>query len=140
MIEEGELTPEQIQILANAATVPQDKQNTHSFLHAVATEEDTTKVGYLKEEEVGIPKLSQRTLKELALYCSNIANEGEWASYLNARAEILTSTSLSKDAKLLELAVVQRREVADVTKSKPKANKGWFKPKQQSPPMYQPSV
>ena len=40
------------------------------------------------------------------------------------------STSLSKDAKLIELAVMQRREIADVTKRPMKENRGWFKGKQ----------
>ena len=49
------------------------------------------------------------------------------------QSEILTSTSLSKEAKLLELAVVSRREVADVTKKPRKENSSWFKRKKQTP-------
>ena len=60
----------------------------------------------------------------------NIAEEEDWADYFKAKSEILTSTSLSKDAKLLELAVVSRREVADVT-PKRQINTGWFKKKKQ---------
>ena len=130
-----ELTAEDLQMLQKlGATTPQqdEKHSTHSFLHAVATETDTTKVGNLKEEEVGIPKLSQRTLKELELYSRDIAGDEAWADYFKKRAEILTSTSLSKDAKLLETAIVQRREVANVTKER-KLNKGWFKSKKSVP-------
>ena len=123
---------EQLARLASTATVPEEKQNVHSFLFNVATADDTTKLGNLKEEEVGIPTLSSRTLKELALYCKDIADEKEWADYFEKRSEILTSTSLSKEAKLLELAVVNRREVADVTRQR-KVNKGWFGKRPQSP-------
>lgn len=115
--------------LGETATVPEEKHNVHAFLHAVATAEDTTKVGFLKEEEVGIPKLSIRTLKELALYSKDIADDESWADYFEKRAEIITSTSLSKDAKLLELAVVHRQEMANVSKPR-KINKSWFKKKQ----------
>ena len=127
---EPELTDAQImQQLANIANNAEEKHSTHAFLHAVATAEDTTKVGYLKEEEVGIPRLSQRTLKELELYCRDIADDQNWGDYFAKRAEILTSTSLSKDAKLLNLSVVNRVETANMTEQPRKVNKRWFQKK-----------
>lgn len=134
-----EFSQEDLQILQKlGATTPQqeEKHSTHSFLHAVATEDDTTKVGNLKEEEVGIPKLSQRTLKELELYSREIADDESWGDYFQKRAEILTSTSLSKDAKLLETAIIQRREVANVSKPR-QVNKGWFGKNKQPQPQPQ---
>lgn len=107
----------------------QDVQTVHEFLNAVATSDDTTKTGFLSEEELGMPKLPLRTHKELALFCDEIANMKYMADYFNKKAEILTATSLSKNAKLLNLAVLNRRETADVTKSKPKPKKSWFKKK-----------
>ena len=104
-------------------------QNVHTFLHNVAVTTDTTKLGYLKEEELGFPNLPIRTYKELALFCDKVADMPIFNEYFNSMSEIVTSTSLSKDAKLLELAVINRREVADVTKKPRKENKGWFKPK-----------
>ena len=126
---------QQLAQLAETATVQEEKHNAHTFLNAVATSEDTIKVGFLKEEEVGIPKLSVRTLKELELYASEISCDDGWASFFNKRAEILTSTSLSKNAKLLELAIVQRREVANVSKPERKVNKKWFQRKNTGPEM-----
>ena len=130
MVEEtitDEQVMQQLTQLAETAAVAEDKHNTHAFLHAVATAEDTTKVGYLKEEEVGIPVLSQRTLKELELYSRDIAGDDAWATFFQKKAEILTSTSLSRDAKLLDLSVVSRVESANVTKAPPrKVNKKWF--------------
>lgn len=116
----------QLAALAQTATVQEEKHNAHTFLNAVATAEDTTKVGFLKEEEVGIPKLSARTLKGLALYCKDIGGEDEWAEFFNKSAEILTSTSLSKDGFLDNLAIVQRREISNLTPKPRKINKGWF--------------
>ena len=108
--------------------IGEERQNVHSFLFNVASAKDTTKLGFLNEEEIGKPKLPQRTLKELGLFCRAIMNQPEFADFFEAEAEIITSTSLSKDAKLLTSAILQKREVADV--SKPKVvNKSWFKSK-----------
>lgn len=118
-MEEGITEQEMEELLRNAtgtATIPDQKFSPHAFLHAVATATDTTKVGNLREEEVGIPKLSSRTLKELALFCRNIADEDSWGDYFEKRAEILTSTSLSKEAKLIDLAVMNRSEIANVSR------------------------
>jgi len=124
---------QQLAQLANTTAVAEEKHSTHAFLHAVATAEDTIKVGNLKEEEVGIPKLSERTLKELELYCRDIAGDDDWANYFAKRAEILTSTSLSKDAKLLDLSVINRVQTENITKQPRKENKKWFRKKVPEP-------
>jgi len=110
------------------STTGEERQNVHTFLHNVAIAPDTTKVAFLGEEELGTPKLPLRTYKELELFCKEIMNQPDFADYFKKKGEILTATSLSKDAKLIELAVVQRREVGDITKPM-KENKGWFKKK-----------
>jgi len=110
------------------APVPDEKHSVFSFLHKVAIADDTTKLGNLKEEEVGFPKLPLRTLKELALFCREIADMDYFSDYFDKKAEILTSTSLSKEALLLKLAVVTRREQSNILAA-PKENKGWFKKK-----------
>jgi len=132
MAEESNLTPEEQKELQEyltgyATSVQEDKYNIHKFLHNVVVSTDTTKVGYLEDNEVGLPRLPLRTLKELSLFCKDIGNMEYFSDYFNKKAEILTSTSLSRNAKLLELAVVSRRELADVTpKSKKKKKKGGF--------------
>ena len=124
-ITENAISLEELQdALGPTATVTDEKHNAHTFINAVATSDDTTKVGNLREEEVGIPTLSTRTLKELALFANDIADEKTWGEYLNARSEILTSTSLSKDAKLLDTAVVTRREFGNIGTTK-KVKKNW---------------
>ena len=114
----------------------EEKQNVHSFLHNVATSEDTTKTGFLSTEEIGAPILPVRTYKELALFCKEVANMEYFSDYFIKKAEITTSTSLSKDAKLLTLAVINRTEVDDLTKAPRKENKSWFKPKGQRTDKY----
>jgi len=110
------------------APIGEERHNVHTFLFNVATAKDTTKLGFLNDEEIGKPKLPQRTLKELALFCKEIMNQKEFGEFFEKEAEILTSTSLSKNAKLLTSAILQKKEVADVTEQR-KENKGWFKPK-----------
>lgn len=110
------------------AMIPESKENVHTFLSKVVVQKDTTKLGNLKDEEVGEPKHSIRTYKELALIAEKIIGDNELRDYYNAKSEIITATSLSRNAKLLDLAVVQRREL-NVKDGQKKVNKGWFKKK-----------
>ena len=131
---EEQLTPEEQQILEEAlkgygAPQQDEKHNVHTFLHKVSVSPDTTKTGYLEKEEVGITPYSLRTYKQLKVICDKLCSDDIWEDYFSAKGEILTSTSLSKDAKLISLAVIQRKELADMTKSR-MSNKGWFKKKE----------
>lgn len=103
----------------------EEKHNVHVFLNKVATSDDTTKTGNLSVEELGVTKYSERTYKNLALASSNLCNDNLWEDYFKKKAEILTATSLSKSGFLTGLAVIQRRQIEDITKEK-KENKGWF--------------
>lgn len=130
------LTPEEEAELAQylqggvGSPSPEDKHNVHKFIHDVAISKDTTKTGFLSKDELGLPKHPVRVLKELALFCQEVGDMDYFSDYFNAKAEIITSTSLSRNAKLLDTAVVSRREMADVTKrSGDGEKKGWFKKK-----------
>jgi hypothetical protein len=100
---------ERLSQLVGTTPTPEEKHNVHTFLNNVAVARDTTKTGNLSEEELGLPRLPVRTYQELALFCRNVANMSYFADYLRAKGEILTSTSLSKNAKLINLAVLQKR-------------------------------
>ena len=109
-----------------------DKQTSaQSFFLQVMRTDDTTKVGFLDANELGLSKLPIRTYKELALFVetAGACDVNLWKDYFNAMSEIQTSTSLSKNAKLLSLVGTQRKEVADMTPQK-KENKGWFRKKE----------
>ena len=116
---------------------PEEKQNVFTFLHNVAITKDTTKTAFLRDDkdlnEVGVPKLPVRTYHSLALVAKDIMNNNYFADYFKKEAEIIASTSLSRGGFLTKLAIVQRREIADVTPKKRKTNKGWFKPKTSQP-------
>lgn len=128
-----QLTQEELaqlqQFMAGSAPMSEEKHNIHKFLYDVSVSEDTTKTGNINADELGLPNVPVRTLKELSLFCRNIANMDYFADIFQAESEIITSTSLSKEAKLLELAVVSKRQLEDVTKPVRKENKGWFKKK-----------
>jgi hypothetical protein len=118
----------EIENLIGATPRADDKANAHTFLTKVAESNDTTKTGNLSEVELGMLPLTERSYKELELISSDIMGNTYFSEYFGKEAEILTSTSLSKNAKLIDLAVVQRREFS---KDKPprKENSGWFKKK-----------
>lgn len=131
------ITPEEKQALNDylgyGAPIPEEKHNVHSFLHKVATADDTTKVGNLTAEEVGIPITNLRAIKQIALVSDSIMGNTIFSDYYQKKGEILTSTSLSKDAKLINLAITQKRTIEDQTgKTQMKENKGWFKKKNQN--------
>lgn len=126
-----QLTTEDMQVLEDAlksygGAAPEEKQNIHAFLNKVATSTDTTKTGYLKDEELGHTAYALRTYKKMALDAESICKDKAWAEYFQKKGEILTATSLSRDAKLLSLAVLRKTELADVTTQPRKENKGWF--------------
>lgn len=124
----------EIEGLIGATPRADEKFNAHTFLTKVAEADDTTKVGNLTETEIGMLPSTQRSYKELALICGTIMDNDYFKKYFEKEAEILTSTSLSKNAKLIELAVVQRREFSkDSGYTIRKENRGWFKPKRKYP-------
>lgn len=113
-------------------SIPEEKHNVHSFLNKVATSDDTTKTGNLTSEELGNVPLTLRANKELELVSRYIMENDYFAKYFAAKSEIITSSSLSKDATLIKLAVVQKRVIEDTTKKKTE-NRGLFRKKEESP-------
>ncbi len=113
----------------NTTPMGDEKHNVHKFLHDVAMATDTIKLGNVTEIELGNPDLPIRSYKELELFCNDVASDTAWGEYFGKQAEIVTSTSLSKDAKLIELAVTTSTQISDKTRKPMKENKGWFKKK-----------
>ena len=114
-----------IQKLAGTTPLPEEKHNVYTFLTNVAISQDTTKIGNLTPDELGMPSLPLRSDKSLALWSIKVMDNPFFDDFFNSEAEITTSTSLSKNGFLVDRAVLQRREIADITKPK-KENKGWF--------------
>lgn len=110
------------------AVIPQgeEKHNVHKFLSEISRSKDTTKTGNLAELELGTTPYAERTYKRLQLDANVLVNDDIWANYFKDSAEIVTATSLSKGGFLDKLAIMQRRELADVSPER-KENSGWFK-------------
>lgn len=125
--EDKPLTEEEVDILEKA--FGESKSNIHTFLNNVVKTKDTTRIGNIKEEELGMPLLPLRTVKELSLICDMIPSMSTFTDYFNEMSEITTAPSLSKEGFLIKQATISRKEFADTTKPK-KENKGWFKKKE----------
>ena len=109
----------------------EQKQNTHTFFRDIIKSDDTTKTGNLDLDELGIPNLPIRSIKELELFSKDVCSNSSWSDYFKKLSEIHTSTSLSKDGILIKLSVTSKKELADVTPKSKKKNRGWFKKKEE---------
>lgn len=123
---------EAIKELAGYAPLPEEKHNVHVFLNKVATADDTTKVGFLKDEEIGNSMFPVRMFKGLAVHAKSLMDNPELAQYFDQESEVITAPSLSREGFLVKQATVTRRQIEDVTKPK-KENKSWFKKKEPTP-------
>lgn len=116
---------------SSGAPSPKEDHNVHRFLYEVLNTKDTTKVGYLTQEELGVPRNPVRTMKRISLFCNDIMDKPGLAAHFAREAEIVNATSLSKNAKLLMAAITAKRELSDVTPEKEprKPSSSWFKKK-----------
>lgn len=130
MAEDG-MTEEEAQAFLRDLAKKED--NNFSFFTNVIKADDTTRIGNLAIEELGLPSNPLRALKELELFSREVWKQDAWADFFKQSGQNLTATSLSKDAILLKLAVTKKSEVADMTpKQVRKENKGWFKKRNQN--------
>ncbi len=114
--------------------MPEEKHNVHRFLTNVVMAEDTTKVGNLLPEEVGMAKYPVRTCQELALFCNTVADKPGFADYFKQEGEVVLATSLSRDALLIKLAVTTNLKTQrKLSLDEKKENKGWFRKKDDTP-------
>ena len=114
--------------------------NVHSFLRdASRTKTVEINKGFSRpavslsnvtEEELGHGEITVRGLQKISLFCNAVGNKKGFANYFAQKAEILNATSLGKNAKLLELAVMQKKIISDETSKKSK-RKGLFGGKEQ---------
>lgn len=126
---DDEITEEQAREIVRQFS--EGKETTTSFFTHVVAAKDTTKTGYLSEEELGNSNNTLRAYKELELFSRDVCNNDKFADYFKGMAEIQTSTSLSKDGFLLKQVNLNRKELADMT-PKRKNKKGLFKKKDEN--------
>jgi hypothetical protein len=108
---------EELAKILSTAPVPDEKHTVFTFLDNVAKAKDTTKTGFLKDEEIGMLRNPTRAYKKIALDVKYVMGNDELSEYFNQMAETVTSTSLSRNAMLLRLAITTQKQIADVTKA-----------------------
>jgi hypothetical protein len=126
-----ELTPEEMELLESItsnSSYPkgEEKQGVFTFFKKVIGMPDTVRTSNLDNDELGMPKLPIRSLKELSLFCQMNGLYG-LASYFHDEGTILTNSALSKDGFLDRLVVTQRKLTEMKTKQfSEKQKKRWF--------------
>jgi len=126
MAEQQEISEEQAEQLVRS--MMEQKETPHSFFTRVIKHPDSTKIGNLDIEELGVSTHPVRTYKELALFCDKICDDGFTKEYYEELSEIQLATSLSKEGFLIKQVGTRTQQYADTTnKQKSKVKKGFFK-------------
>lgn len=132
---EIEITPEELEELESAGLgYPKkgEKEGILAFFKKVLSTKDNTKTGNVNEEELGFVRLPVRTNLELDNYCRTMGMKG-LADYFQDKAQIVSSSSLSKEGFLDKLVVTQKRESELKQRRFSNAQKkNWFGRKEQT--------
>lgn len=137
--ENEEITPEEIrylkEVLGSELTdtgypEPPSKDGLVKFFRDVLNlkkeeNEQISRTGNLKEEEIGMLPLTARTYNNIATYAEQEGME-EVAQYLQSKSQITINTSLSRKAKFLELFVTQKKISRSMGAPKREIKKGMF--------------
>ena len=102
---------------------PEKKESVFKFFKEILSLPDTTRIGNLNSTELGITRLGVRHYKELGIY-AEAEGLDKVADYLYAKAENITSTSMSRKGFWPKLFVTQIKKEQKVTQKETK--KGWF--------------
>lgn len=84
------------------------KDDLYSLFWKVVKSKDSSKVGNLKKEELGMLDLSVRDCQKIALLARTLGHPG-FAKFFEEQAEIVLSTSASREGWLPTLFVSQRK-------------------------------
>lgn len=104
------------------------KEDLYSLFWKVVKTLDSSKVGNLKKEELGMIDLTVRDCQKIALLAETLGHSG-FANFFMAQGELILATSASRDGWLPTLFVSQRKLKAreDRTQNLPQ-----FQPKKKS--------
>lgn len=104
----------------------QEEKGIDNFFLEIIRADDTTKVGNLrvdgKIDELGIPQLPIRTLKELQHDCELIPSMSSFTTHFKQTAEDVLATSLSREGFLIKARITQKKEFLDKEKKKKKTS------------------
>ena len=105
---------------------PEKKEGIFRFFREILFLKDTTRIGNLLNTELGQARLGVRHYLELGAY-AEVEGLDTVAKYLRGKAEIITSTSMSRKGFWAKLFVTNiKREQKEAPKEQ---KKGWFSKK-----------
>lgn len=86
----------------------EEKQTLIAFFREIIRKQFNAKTGNLQNDELGMAKIPVRTNMEIASYCNSMDDPGMATVFLDD-AQILLSTSLSREGFLPKLAVTTQK-------------------------------
>lgn len=109
-IDAEEHAESQIDMQDSYAESPQysSKDDLFTLFWKVVKTPDSTKVGNLEGDELGMLDISVRDCQSIALLATSLGHKG-FAKFFSAKAEIILSTSMSREGALTNLFVTQQR-------------------------------
>lgn len=107
----------------------EDPKNIFAFLQDLMKSEKTTKAGNVTEIELGMGTQEIRSCLDTANFCDVIKTDnndlyGLLAERMRTKAEIMLSTSLSKEGKLLDIAQTRKSFTKNIGALQKK--RSWF--------------
>ena len=84
------------------------KDDLFSLFWKMVNKADSSKIGNLSKQELGMLSLPVRDCQKIALLAMTLGHKG-FAKFFSAQAEIISSTSLSKGGFLPQIVVTSRR-------------------------------
>lgn len=100
------------------------KESIFKFFNRILDAKETTRIANLQGAELGVMKLGVRSYLEIADY-ADVEGLNKVASYLRAKAEIITRTSMSKKGFWSQLFVTQIKKEQKLREPK-EIKKGLF--------------
>jgi len=105
---------------------PPRKDSIVNFFRELITTKDSTKIGNLNENELGVTKLGVRHLLNLGNY-AEVEGLDMVADYFRDQAEVVSASSMSRKGFLVQASVTQIKKEQKI--EKPKEKKKWFQKK-----------
>lgn len=87
---------------------PKEKQDLYTLFKWIIARKDSSKIGFLRKEELGMLNLSVRDCQKIDLL-GNVFNHSGFADFFKGQGEIVLATSLSREAHLIDLFVTTQK-------------------------------
>lgn len=99
-------------------SVSMEERGIDNFFLEIVRTDDTTKVGNLTKDELGLPQIPVRTILELKRDCELVPCMSTMSKQLSKSSEEILATSLSKEGFLINARITQKKSLLDKDKRK----------------------